>query len=186
MTTKEIADAANLSAGAYELLREDSTSAAYLDALEKQPLLEDAVSFLTHKMDTRKGVTWALACIRELQDPALAGQKNPSMDAAENWLKAPADPARWAANDAAEKSPRTNPADLVARGIFFSGGSIVGPQSPPVEPAPFMAQKFIAGAVRVTIVSFEPQKSAERYQRALAIGRQVDSGKPVTPAAPVK
>ncbi|MBS1857938.1 MAG: hypothetical protein JST11_21395 [Acidobacteria bacterium] len=186
MTTKEIADAANLSAGAQELLRDDSTPNTYLDALEKQQLFEDAVSFLTHKMTVQNAVRWALECIRELQDPALKDKKNPSMDAAENWLKAPADPARWAANDAAEKSKVTTSAELVARGVFYSGGSVVGPESPPVEPPPYCGQKFIAGGIRVTVVAYEPQKLTERYQRALAIGRQIDAGKPVTPAVPGK
>jgi hypothetical protein len=179
MTTKEICDAANLSAGAYELLQDDSTPAAYLDALEKHQLFEDAVSFLAHKMSARDAVKWALECIRELQDPALKDKKSPSMDAAGNWLKAPADPTRWAARDAAGKSKETTPADLVAQGIFYSGGSVVGPESPPVEPPPYCGQKFIAGAIRIAVVTYEPQKMNERYQRALALGRQSDAGKPV-------
>jgi hypothetical protein len=171
MTTKEISDAANLSAGALALLREDSTPETFVDALEKQELYEDAVNFWAHKLAADAGVKWALACIRELESPEQKARKSASLEAADRWVLAPGDATRWAAKDAADKSTETAPADILAIGIFLSGGSIASPQSPAVEPPPYSAQKLISGSVRVTVLTHEPQNAAARYKRALTLGR---------------
>jgi hypothetical protein len=171
MTTKEISEAANLSAGAHALLREDSTPEVFLAELEKQELYEDAVSFWAHKLTPADGVKWALACMRELESPEQKARKNESLAAADRWVLAPGDDARWAAKNAADKSVDTPPADILAHGIFLSGGSVTPPQSPEIQPPPFAAQKLIAGSVRVTVLTHEPQNAAARYKRALALGR---------------
>ena len=94
MTTKEISDAANLSAGALALLREDGTPETFVDALEKQELYEDAVNFWAHKLASDAGVKWALACIRELESPEQKARKSASLEAADRWVLAPGDAAR--------------------------------------------------------------------------------------------
>jgi hypothetical protein len=171
MTTKEISDAANLSAGALALLREDSTPETFVAVLEKQELYEDAVNFWAHKLGTNDGVKWALACIHELESPEQKARKDASREAADRWVLAPNDASRWAAKEAADKSADTTPADVLAMGIFLSGGSVTPPQGPVVEPPPYSAQKLISASVRVTVLTHEPQHAAERYRRALALGR---------------
>jgi hypothetical protein len=171
MTTKEISDASNLSAGALALLREDSTPETFLAALERAELHEDAVNFWTHKLSSHAGVKWALACIRELQSPEQKARKSASLEAADRWVLAPGDPTRWAAKDAADKSTETSPPDVLAMGIFLSGGSLSPPGSPEVQPPPYSAQKLIACSIRVTVLTHEPQNAGERYKKALALGR---------------
>jgi hypothetical protein len=171
MTTKEICDAANLSAGAVAQLREDSTPETFLAALETQQLHEDAVNFWAHKLSPHAGVKWALACMRELESPEQKTKKNPSLEAADRWVLAPGDATRWAAKDAADKSTEASPADVLAMGIFLSGGSVAPPQSPEIQPPPYSGQKLISCSIRVTVLTHEPQNAAERYKRALALGR---------------
>jgi phosphopantetheinyl transferase (holo-ACP synthase) len=171
MTTKEIGEAANLSASAHGLLREDSTPESFLAALQKRELYEDAVSFWAHKLTAADGVKWALACIRELESPEQKTRKNESLVAADRWVLAPGDDTRWAAKEAADKATDTTPADILAHGIFLSGGSVTPPQSPEVQPPPYAAQKLISGSVRVTVLTHEPQNATARYKRALALGR---------------
>ena len=171
MTTKEISEAAHLSAGAFALLREDSTPETFVGALEKQELYEDAVNFQAHKLSSSDGVKWALACIRELESPEQKAKKSASLEAADRWVLAPGDSTRWAAKEAADKSADTTPADILAIAIFMSGGSIAPRESPEVQPPPYSAQKLISGSVRVTVLTHEPQHAVERYKRALALGR---------------
>ena len=171
MTTKEISEAANLSVNAHALLREDSTPETFSAQLEKQGLYEDAVSFWAHKLSAADGVKWALACIRELESPEQKSRKNPSLEAADRWVAAPGDVTRWAAKDAADKSTETSAADVLAMGIFLSGGSVAPSEAPEVQPPPHAGQKLIAGSVRIAVFSNEPQNAAARYQRALALAR---------------
>jgi hypothetical protein len=174
MTVKELSEISNLSDGARELVREDSTASAYLDSLEKQALFQDAIRFLAHKLATDAGVKWASACVRDLQAPDRKEQKDEPLDAADEWIKAPGENTRRAAKEAADKSKTTGPGNLVAMAVFLSGGSIAGPAAPATMPPPYSAQKLIVGSILVAVLGHEPEKAAERYKRALAMGKELD------------
>jgi hypothetical protein len=174
MTVKEISEVSNLSAAALALVQEDSTPSGYLDSLEKQQLFQDAIRFLAHKLATDAGVKWACACVRELRAPDRKEQKDEPLEASEQWTKTPGDPTRRAAKDAADKAKTTGPSYLAAMAVFLSGGSIAPPEAPETNPPPYSAQKMIAGSVVIAVVSYMPEKAAERYKRALAMGRALD------------
>jgi hypothetical protein len=174
MTVKEIAEISKLSEGAQALVQEDSTSSAYLDSLEKGGLFQDALRFLAHKLPIDAGVKWAAACARELRAPEGKDQKDEPLEASEQWIKAPVDPTRWAAKEAADKAKTPGPSNLVAMAVYLSGGSMSPPGSPETPPPQYAAQKMIAGSVLVAVVSHEPQKATERYKRALAMGKALD------------
>lgn len=178
MTVKEISETAGLSAEAQALVQEDSTPSTYLDSLEKQKLYQDALKFLAYKMPVDAGVKWACASVRELQSPERKQQKNEPLEASEQWTKTPADQTRWAAKKAADDSKMRGPAKLVATAVFLSGGSIAGPGAPETPPPKYAAQKLIAGSIQIAVVSYTPEKSDERYKRALAIGRTFDQPAP--------
>ena len=59
--------------------------------------------------------------------------------------------------------------------VFFSGGSVAKPGAPECPPPPYSAARLVAGAVRIAILSRDPQRLAERYRRALALGRKVEA-----------
>jgi hypothetical protein len=174
MTVKEISEISNLSEGARALVQEDSTPPAYLDSLEKQELYQDAIRFLAHKLPTDAGVKWASACVRELRAPDPKEQKDEPLDASDQWIKAPGDPTRWAAKEASDEAKTAGPSKLVAMAVFLSGGSVSPPGGPETPPPPYSAQKMIAGSVLVAVVCHEPQKAAERYKRALQMGKALD------------
>jgi len=175
MTAKEISEIAGLSDGARALVQEDSTPSSYLDSLEKQELFQDAIRFLAHKLPTDAGVKWAGKCVRELRAPDTKDQKDEPLEAADQWTKAPGDPTRWAAKEAADKAKTTGPSNLVAMAVFLSGGSVSPPGGPEIPPPEYSAQKMIAGSVLVAVVSYEPQKAKERYQQALKMGKELDA-----------
>jgi hypothetical protein len=171
MTTREISEAANLTENANALLREDSTPSAFLDSLQEHGLYEDAVRFLAHHLAIGAGIKWAVASVRELQPPDQK-DRNEALDAADQWIKTPSDPARRAAKSAVDRAKDTSAGELAALAVFMSGGSITPPESPDVYPPPYAAHKMVAGSVRVAVVTHDPQHVADRYRRALAIGRE--------------
>ena len=175
MTVKEISEIADLTGGARALVKEDSTSSAYLDSLEKEKLYQDAILFLAYDKPVDAAVKWACDSIREFQDPELKKQKNETLEACEQWAKAPNDEARWAAKQTADKSKARGPTKLVALGVFMSGGSIAGPGAPETPAPKYAAQKLIASAVQVSVISYLPQNADERYKRAVAMGRGPDA-----------
>src|SRR5690349_21339816 len=136
MTTKEIANAANLSPAGYSLLREDSTDTTFLDNLERDSLNEDAVRFLAMKLSPADGIKWALQCARELQPAEKLDRQRETLDAADKWVQAPSDTTRWDTKNTSERVKAEAPANLVALAVYMSGGSITPPGSPSTEPPP--------------------------------------------------
>jgi hypothetical protein len=101
-----------------------------------------------------------------------------ALDAAESWLKAATDEARWKARSAAEKGGISSPADLIAMAVFFSGGSITPADTPVTPPPPYVANRMVGGGIQLAVLSQLPEKASERYQRALQIGRQIVKANP--------
>ena len=174
MTVQELSEISNLSDAARALVQEDSTPSVYLDSLEKQLLFQDAIRFLAHKLAIDAGVKWAGKCVRELRAPDRKEEKDEPLEAAEQWTKGPGDKTRWAAKEAVDNAKNTGAGSLLAMAVFFSGGSVAPAPAPPTEPPPYSAQKMIAGSVLVAVLGHEPEKATERYQRALAMGKELD------------
>jgi hypothetical protein len=174
MTVKEISEISGLSAGALALVREDSTSASYLDSLEKQELFDDAVRFLAYKLPTDAGIKWASGCVRELQSPESRQQKDEPLEASDRWVKAPGDPTRWAAKEAVDKAKTAGPSKLVAMAVFLSGGSVSPPGAPETPPPPNVAQKMVAGSIQVAVVGYDAKNAKDRYKKALTMGKALD------------
>ncbi len=177
MTVKEISQIAPLSAAARALVKEDSNPSTYLDSLEKQQLYEDGIQFLAYHLAVATAVKWACACVRDLQAPEKKDQKNETLEVCERWAKAPADPTRWEAKKASDQYNAKGPTKLLAMGVFLSGGSIAGPGAPETRPPQYAAQKMIAGSVQIAVISYDPPKGPERYQRAFKMGRDFERGK---------
>lgn len=175
MTVKESSETAGLSPAAQALAADDSTPATYLDALEKQELYQDAIKFLAWQLPANAGIKWANRCMRELRAPERKDQKDEALEASERWAQAPGDATRWAAKKAADNAT-SGDSKLVAMAVFMSGGSIIPPGSPEVQPPPNSAQKMVAGSVIVTVVTYQPEKANERYKQALKIGRGIEGG----------
>jgi hypothetical protein len=174
MTVKELSETSNLSGAARELVREESTPSGYLDELEKKELYQDAIRFLAYKLPTDAGIKWASACVKDLRNPQEKDKKDEPLDAADQWVKTPGDPTRWAAKTASDKTAKNGPSNLLAMAVFMSGDSLAPPGAPMTPPPKYAAQKMIAASVLVVAVSHEPQKAKERYKRALKLGKDFD------------
>lgn len=174
-TTPEIVKNAGLSGQAQEQLRDGITPAQYIDTLEKQELYRDAVGFLAHKMAVPVAIRWAHTCVKELAPPEPDRRAEPAMTATERWLQTPDDTARRNARQASDQSGVDTAAGCLAMAIALSGGSITPPGAPEVIPPPYSANKLAAMSIVIAVLSYTPEKSAERYRKALAIGRKFDA-----------
>ena len=173
MTTKETADNANLTLAAHSLLRDDSTDNGFLASLEQQSLYEDAIRFLAAKMPVADGVKWALECSQQLVPADKRESMRETLDASDQWVKAPSDGTRWGAKDTADRTSAEAPANLIALAVYFSGGSIASPGSPEVQPPPFLAQKMIAAGIQSAVMAEDMQHLKDRQQRALSMGKKL-------------
>jgi hypothetical protein len=62
------------------------------------------------------------------------------------WVLDPTEEHRRAAERAGADAADL-PAGYLAQAVFFSGGSLIAPNLPVVEPPPFLANRVIAGAI---------------------------------------
>jgi hypothetical protein len=171
MTTSELAKIAKLGEEAQALLRDDLGFSKYLALLSEKALYKDAVKFYAHGMPVKVAIKWGQACARDLRAPDQEAKTKPSLDVTEAWLQKPDDKLRWEAKAVADKSGMETAADCVAMAVFFSGGSIAPDKAPAVAPPAYAANKLIAGAIQMAVLSHQPEKAAERYQKALELGR---------------
>lgn len=177
MTTLEIAKIALLSHGAQTLAAEGNlTPAQFLDAAMEREWYQDAIQFLAHKMPGKTAIQWARDCVRELAPPDPNTGPQRALSAVDRWLQFPDDTARWGAKEAAEESGLSSPADFVAMAVFLCDGSITPPGSPPTAPPSHADRKMAAGSILTAVVAHTPERAAERYRKALTIGRQLDAG----------
>jgi hypothetical protein len=171
MTAKELSETASVSGPAQALVQDNSTPDSYLDSLEKQELFPDAIRVMAYKLPTDAGIKWASACIKELRSPESKQEKDESLEAVDQWVKTPDDTTRFAAKDTADKSKQDGPSKILAMAVYMSGGSLAPAGAPDTPPPKYSAQKIVAGTVAVTILSYEPEKAKERYQKALKLGK---------------
>jgi len=169
MTTTELSKDAGLSAAAQTLADDNLSPAQYVELLEKRELFQDAVQFHAHTLEPRGAIEWAGKCVQELDPPDQRPETAESAAAVEKWLTMPADPSRWAAKEAAEKSQVSFPADLLAMAVFLSGGSMTPAGSPETPPPRYASQKMAGGSVLVAVVSHSPESAKKRYRRALEL-----------------
>jgi hypothetical protein len=82
---------------------------------------------------------------------------------------------------AADKEGSESPSAFLALAAFFSGGSMVPANLPPVAPPDRVTPQFVAGAVMVSAVINQPEKAAEKYrvflQKGMALMARMQSAK---------
>lgn len=165
----------DLSPPARALLRDEATPEQFLAALNSQDLLDDGLLFLAHWLPRREAIWWACQCIWHLQRP-VAGTKaeEEALKVAVRWVVEPNEPHRRAAEKAGEAAGTATAAGCIARGVFWSGGSISLPGLPVVEAPPRATPTIVAKALMLATAA-SPEAVPHR-RRFLQIGHQVAVG----------
>ena len=143
-----------------------------------------AVGFLGHARPRFEALAWAARVLdEEAARQTLPRADRQALEHVLRWLGEPDDRSRRAAMDAAEAAGERSPERMLATGVFFSGGSISGPDLPPVMPAPELAGRFAAVAVTLAAARAAEESDAV-LDRALDLGERVaDQGAQALAAA---
>jgi hypothetical protein len=155
------------------------SAAEGIDRLVAASLRQEATKLAAHALPKREAVWWACMCARSVVDPALPQPDVAARDAAEAWVRQPADDAlRRAAWAAAQKTGYNSPEAWAAVAAFWSGGSMSPEGQPVVPPAPHLTGVAVSGAITMAAVRGRPERADARFERFLASARDIATGGP--------
>ena len=164
-----------LSAEAAQAIAGASDTESALAALETRGLALDAIRLLAHALPRREAVWWACMCARHTA-PAPPPPLAHCLEAAELWVRKPADDTRRAAYARAEAAGFDSPEAWACTAAFLSGDSMAPAGQPLVPPAPHQAGLAVAGAVTLASVRERPALQPQRLGAFIASARQIAAG----------
>jgi hypothetical protein len=151
----------------------DIAPADFVNRLMAQSKAEEALSFCAFLLPRREAIAWACKVMRMDLDTGPASPSHAALEAAETWVKAPAEDARRAAQDRWAKAEREDPKSWVALAVAQSGGR----RGIPGQEIPDVPENLTAIAVRVALLlKLHRQKPHERLKCAqnwLSVGLQL-------------
>jgi hypothetical protein len=149
------------------LLEDHLTAPAYLVRLAEAKCYGDAFQLLAHGLDKQKAVWWACLCLWSQSRPSPPAAVDAVLQVAVRWVLEPREENRQAA--AALADPLT-PAGNLAQALLYSGGSMVGPESPVVPPPPLLTARMVAATVLLASLEGDPLQIDRRSRLFLRLG----------------
>lgn len=168
--------ALDLPEAAAAVARPCETVPAALLALEGGGHLLEAVRLLSHALPGREAVWWACMCAQHTAPADLPAPDGHAREAAEKWVRQPAEPARRQAMAHAHATGFGSPEAWAAVAVFWSTGSMAPEGQPDVPPPAHLAGTAVAGAVALASVRGDPKRREARLRRFLASGRNIAAG----------
>jgi len=164
-----------LTAEAVQAVAASPDIAAALTLLEAQGLKLDAVRLLAHALPRREAVWWACMCARHTcaTPPPPDAQ---CLEAAELWVRRPADETRHAAFAHAETAGFASAEAWACAAAFLSGDSLAPVGQHKVPPAPHLAGLAVASAVNLASLRESPVLQSRRLDAFIASARQIAAG----------
>lgn len=154
----------------------DLLSPAYLAVLQERECFRDAAYFLSYLLPIREAAWWGCLCVWHLVRPQPTREADDALRTVFAWVQAPGEPARRAAEKAAEKAG-TSAAGLLAQAVFCGSGSLSGPDLPAVPPPPYLGNTMVAGAIFSAVTAGPAETTRDRWANVLAWGADVAVGK---------
>ena len=158
------------------LLVPDQTPEQFLNALIEAKQYYSAVVFLAHALPKRESVWWSCVCTKATITELASKDNLEALKSAEQWVYSPTEDNRRVAEKLAEKTEYVTPSSWTAMAAFWSGGSVTGPDEPPVPPAQYLYANAVAGAVNLS-ASFDKNNDTEQlYETFLKQGIDIANG----------
>lgn len=154
------------------LLEDELTPAAYWDRLVSAALFPDAIRFLAAWLPKPGAVGWACACLREFGGASRPPTACAALEAAEAWAAEPEEAARRKAETAALACDYSGPEASLALAAFWSSGSLLDENLPPVMPPENATAQAVTTALIVLAHQAPPDQVASRYLAFLDAGKQ--------------
>ncbi|MFT6913312.1 MAG: hypothetical protein ACJAQW_001922 [Paracoccaceae bacterium] len=142
----------------------DQDTVTFINTLLASPTPEEAISFCAYVLPRRFSVWWGHECLR--QDETLLDSADLQMlELAAQWVANPDEENRYSALDAAMESAAKTPGVWVAFGAGWSGGSMVGPDMPPVPPPPHLTARAVNAGVLSLLARVDVNQREEQLDR---------------------
>jgi hypothetical protein len=152
----------------------DLEARAYFDGLVASGDREDAVIFLAHALPRREAIWWACLCLWHRLEPTPPAVADTALGEIVRWVLEPAEPQRHAVVAVADSVDDT-PLGFLAQAVKYAGESMSAPGLPVVPPPPFLAQRMVAGALRLEAARADDR--ADVFHHFLQWGADVAEGK---------
>ena len=130
----------------------------------------DAITFVSHWMSLPQVIWWATLCIWERDRQRVDESLEQTIEHVVGWLQNPTDKQRRMVKEAGDSIDKREPAAMLCKAVFFSGGNISKPNLPAVNPPKFLYATFVAGAIHVVVAKSPPTEYASRSKQVLRYG----------------
>jgi hypothetical protein len=173
----EICQGLRLTEAATKLLQPEHTPAEFLTVLQTERQFTTAVEFLAFALPRRDAVWWACLCLGKVGGTALSEAEATALNAAVRWVLEPNETRRQAAQTPGLKAGMAQPGGAVAMAAFWSGGSMMPPDSPTkVAPPPNMLPQMVSSSILRAALLVEPSRRTHCYRDFLALGIGIANG----------
>lgn len=115
-------------------------------SLVRSPTPEEAITYGAYLLPRRQAVWWGHECLRNLNH-LLSDDDRHMMALAETWVREPEEHNRVAAMQDGMAAKDKTPGVWIALAAGWSGGSMAGPDVPPVRPPPNLTPKAVNAAI---------------------------------------
>jgi hypothetical protein len=176
-TAVEICASFSLDPKAKPLLHEGIGPREFVDALIANKHYLPGIDFMAHALPPREAIWWGCLCLQHACGEKLSPAEKTAARAAVQWVMAPGEESRTAAQAPAEAAGLASPAGNLALAAFQTGGNVAPPKAPSMAPAPFAPAKAVAGAVKIACTKADPVKIVETQRLFLELGIGVAEGR---------
>ncbi|MBM7068833.1 hypothetical protein [Actibacterium sp. 188UL27-1] len=146
----------------------------FINQIVKGDIPEEAITFCAYVLPRRFAVWWGHECLKML-DHTLDDHDRDMMVLAADWVGNPEEESRYDALDTAMDAKAKTPGVWIALGAGWSGGSMVGPEMPPVPPAPHLTARAVNAGILSVLARVDVSERAEHLGRftrmALRLGQ---------------
>ncbi|RLV61234.1 Twin-arginine translocation pathway signal [Parashewanella curva] len=132
------------------------------------------ITFLAHGLPIREAVWWAVCCASKRTD--WNESELNAIQSARAWVHAPDEANRRYAEDMAKKAGLESGAGWAAQSAFWSGGSMIDPDSPEVLPPAYLYAQAVSGCITLTAVLPYGENAEQRYNEFIDIGLNIAMG----------
>lgn len=127
---------------------------AFAVGLVSSPTPEEAITVCAYNLPRRFAVWWGHECLKRVTH-LLDATDEYMLDLAAQWVANPDEDMRYNALDAAVEARAKTPGVWIALAAGWSGGSMVGPDLPPVPPSPHLTAKAVNAGVLSVLARVE-------------------------------
>lgn len=159
----------SLSDEALALMDDAENTYAYVGALAKGDLFNDAFTALARTLPRQYAIAWAATCLEHWLAADMSDADKECLALAQSWLKGPDEEIRRSAMDAADRFEYTGAGPWLAAAVAFSGGSLAPPNQADVPPPSHLTAVAVAACL-LMIAARDPDAMAETCNKMIEKG----------------